>query len=114
MSVIFPAFEATQKLGRKSAAIGFAVLLILDPAMDDGEQSFAELESIWKEECSPDPQSLSFVLYDCITKEQNIFRPNTMTLLAALTIKAFNSHVKKEPIKKLFWKPTEGFPTVEA
>ncbi len=114
VSVIFPAFEATQKLGRKSAAIGFAALLILDTAMDDGEEFFAELESIWKEECSPDPQSPSFVLYDCITKEQNIFRPNTMTLLAALTIKAFNAHVKKEPIKKLFWKPTEGFPTVEA
>lgn len=114
VSVILPAFEATQKLGRKSAAIGFAALLILDTAMDDGEEFFAELESIWKEECSPDPQSPSFVLYDCITKEQNIFRPNTMTLLAALTIKAFNAHVKKEPIKKLFWKPTEGFPAVEA
>jgi hypothetical protein len=114
VSVILPAFEATQKLGRKSAAIGFAALLILDTAMDDGEEFFAELESIWKEECSPDPQSPSFVLYDCITKEQNIFRPNTMTLLSALTIKAFNAHVKKEPIKKLFWKPTEGFPTVEA
>jgi len=113
VSTILPAFEASQKLGRKSAAIGFAALLILDAAMDDGEEFFAELESIWKDECIPDPQSPSFVLYDYITKEENIFRPATMTLLAALTIKAFNAHVKKDPIKKLFWKPTEGFPIVE-
>jgi hypothetical protein len=44
VSTIFPAFEASQKLGRKSAAIGFAALLILDAAMDDGEEFFAELE----------------------------------------------------------------------
>lgn len=113
-SIIFPAFDVTQKLGRKSAAIGFAALLILDTAMDDGEEFFAELESIWKDECSPDPQSPSFVLYDFITKEEHIFRSATMTLLAALTIKSFNAHVKKESIKKLFWKPTEGFPSVEA
>jgi len=113
VSTIFPAFEATQKLGRKSAAIGFAALLILDTAMDDGEEFFAELESIWKEECNPDPQTPSFVLFDLITKEEHIFRPHTMTLLAALTIKAFNAHVKKEQIKKLFWNPTEGFPIVE-
>ena len=114
VDTIFPAFEVTRKLGRKSAAIGFAALLILDTAMDDGEEFFAELESIWKDECSPDPQTPSFVLYDLITKEEHIFRPTTMTLLAALTIKAFNAHVKKEQIKKLFWKTTEGFPSVEA
>jgi len=61
-SVILPAFEAVQKLGRKSAAIGFAALLILDTAMDDGEEFFVELASIWKDECNPDPQSPSFVL----------------------------------------------------
>jgi hypothetical protein len=113
-STIFPAFEATQKLGRKSAAIGFAALLILDTAMDDGEEFFAELESIWKDECSPDPHTPSFVLKDSITNEEHIFRPAKMTLLAALTIKAFNAHVKKESIKKLFWSPSEGFPLVEA
>jgi hypothetical protein len=114
VSTILPAFEVSQKLGRKSAAIGFAALLILETAMDDGEEFFSELASIWKDECSPDPQSPSFVLYDLITKEEHIFRPTTMTLLSALTIKAFNAHVKKEQIKKLFWKPTEGFPPVEA
>lgn len=114
VDVIYPAFEATQKLGRKSAAMGFAALLILDTAMDDGEEFFAELESIWKDECNPDPQSPSFVLYDFLMKEEHIFRPTTMTLLAALTIKAFNAHVKKEHTKKLFWSPTEGFPSVEA
>lgn len=114
VSTILPAFDATQKLGRKSAAIGFAALLILETAMDDGEEFFAELESIWKNECSPDPQTPSFVLHDLITKEEHIFRPATMTLLAALTIKAFNAHVKKEPVKKLFWNPTEGFPSIEA
>jgi hypothetical protein len=44
--IILPAFEAVQKLGRKSAAIGFAALLILDTAMDDGEEFFVEIESI--------------------------------------------------------------------
>ena len=114
VDTIFPAFEVTQKLGRKSAAIGFAALLILDTAIDDGEEFFAEIESIWKDECIPEPQSPSFVLYDWINKEEQIFRPAKMTVLAALTIKAFNAHVKKEQIKKLFWKPTEGFPPVEA
>ena len=114
VDTIFPAFEVTQKLGRKSAAIGFAALLILDTAIDDGEEFFAEIESIWKDECSPEPQSPSFVLYEWINKEEQIFRPAKMTVLAALTIKAFNAHVKKEQIKKLFWKPTEGFPSVEA
>jgi hypothetical protein len=114
VDVIYPAFEVTQKLGRKSAAMGFAALLILDTATDDGEEFFAELESIWKDECNPDPQSPSFVLYDFLMKEEHIFRPTTMTLLAALTIKAFNAHVKKEHTKKLFWSPTEGFPSVEA
>ena len=47
-------------------------------------------------------------------KRSIFFRPATMTLLAALTIKAFNAHVKKEPVKKLFWNPTEGFPSIEA
>jgi hypothetical protein len=53
-------------------------------------------------------------LYKWISEEEHIFRPAKMTLLAALTIKAFNAHIKKEQVKKLFWKPTEGFPSVEA
>ncbi len=113
-AVIVPAFEVAQKLGRKSAAIGFAALLILETATDDGEEFFAELASIWSDECSPDPQSPSYVLYKWICEEEHIFRPAKMTLLTALTIKAFNAHVKKEPVKKLFWKPTDGMPLVEA
>lgn len=113
VSTILPAFEVTRKLGRKSAAIGFAALLILETATDDGEEFFAELESIWNEECLPDPRSPSFILYNWLIEEEHIFRPNKMTMLAALTIKAFNTYVTKEPIKKLFWKPTDGFPTVE-
>jgi len=111
--VILPAFEAAQKLGRKSAAIGFAALLILDIAMDDGEEFFVDLESMWKNECSPEAQSPSFVLYELIQNEEHIFRPAKMTFLASVTIKAFNAHLKKEKIKKLFWQPTEGFPTVD-
>lgn len=111
---IFPAFEVTQKLGRKSAAIGFAALLIMDVALDDGEAFFAELASIWSDECSPDPQSPSYVLYRWICEEEHIFRPAKMTVLAALTIKAFNAHIKNEQVKKLFWKPSDGFPSVEA
>jgi hypothetical protein len=114
VGTIFPAFEVTQKLVRKSAAIGFAATLILDIAMDDGEEFFAELESIWKDECSPDPLIPSFVLHELICKEENIFRPTKMTFLSAVTIKAFNAHIKKEEVKKLFWKPTDGFPIVEA
>ena len=114
IDIIFPAFEAVQRLRRKSSAIGFAALLILDTATDDGEEFFVELESIWNEECSPDPQSPSYILYKWIQEEEHIFRPTKMTLLAALTIKAFNSYVKREHIKKLFWQTTEGFPTVEA
>jgi hypothetical protein len=113
--VIFPAFEVTQKLGRKSAAIGFAALLIMEVALvDDGEAFFAELASIWSDECSPDPQSPSYVLYRWICEEEHIFRPAKMTVLAALTIKAFNAHIKNEQVKKLFWKPSDGFPLVEA
>lgn len=111
--IVFPAFEVTQKLGRKSAAIGFSALLILDTAMDDGEDFFAELASIWHEECSPDPHSPSFVLYNWICKEEHIFRPAKMTLLAALTIKAFNAHIKNQEIQELFWTPSDGFPSIE-
>ncbi len=114
VDTILPAFEVTQKLGRKSAAIGFAALLILEIAPDDGEEFFAELESIWNDECIPDPQSPSFVLYAWIRREEHIFRPAKMTLVAALTIKAFNAHVKQESIRRLFWQPSEGFPSVEA
>ncbi len=60
-AVIVPAFEVAQKLGRKSAAIGFSALLILETATDDGEEFFAELASIWSDECSPDPLSPSYV-----------------------------------------------------
>jgi hypothetical protein len=114
VNTILPAFEVTQKLGRKSAAIGFAALLILETAMDDGEEFFAELESIWNDECIPEPQSPSFVFYAWIRREEHIFRPAKMTLVSALTIKAFNAHVKQEPIRRLFWQPTEGFPSIEA
>lgn len=74
-SVILAAFEVTQKQGRKSATIGFAALLIMDVALDDGEAFFAELTSIWSEECSPDPQSPSYLLYRWICEEEHIFRP---------------------------------------
>lgn len=113
-SVIRPAFDVAQKLGRKSSAIGFAALLILEMAEGDGAAFFAELESIWKDECSPDPKSPTFILYNHINQADHIYRANQMTLLAALTIKAFNAYVNKTLIKNLFWTPAEGFPSVEA
>jgi hypothetical protein len=50
------------------------------------------------------------VLYRWICEYSDLL----VTVLAALTIKAFNAHIKNEQVKKLFWKPSDGFTLIDA